>query len=436
MTAHSGRAARRFVAALCLSLVIAWLQVSSTSAPAAPAWKDERRPAEVRLGPGATRSPSWYQTPHDEAGVKGPLSEQWIADVRAVNGCDPECKNYVLVGGLQDPDGNGIPDGTPVYRVAPTAADTRIPLYCFLDPCNWPSDPKVPIPTCLPDIATCFLLNLPATPPFWLAADSDDSGMVLFDRNVYPDRDGDYAVWLWQVCPPVDLGAPVSDFCLTDPQHLDHPKLWTAHGLAVTYLYSNGLPGCWPSHYANSRAAPWIGFRPEVHNSVHFGVPAHYQALRFDEVSRAGSSHPVEPVPHMLKIVLPGLLMSSTNYFPSTGSDGDGGEIPMGMVIRIKPSLQLTLDMFGGNRYALALALTMQRYGAILGDSGGTVAAISAENLQAEGSRHTWDDLGIDAQALSPVPLGAYQFLYGGFGGPSRHEWLKAGQQCEDEPGR
>jgi hypothetical protein len=177
-------------------------------------------------------------------------------------------------------------------------------------------------------------------------------------------------------------------------------------------------------------------------NFGHFGVPPPYQSIRYDEVVNAGtgggSSSPggdVDPIPHIMKMVLPGSLISNLNYFPSTGNDGGPtGVIPMGSVIRIKPDVTITRDMVGGNRFALAIALTLQRFGAVIGDSGGDSALMGTENLVLEGSNHRWSDLGLTADSLSGIPLNDYEFLYRGYGGPSRFDYNFLGGACEDLP--
>jgi hypothetical protein len=156
--------------------------------------------------------------------------------------------------------------------------------------------------------------------------------------------------------------------------------------------------------------------------------------MRYNEVVMAGQHNPVTAVPHMLKVFLPSAITTSQKYFPSTGADGSASDVPIGTVMRIRPSLTLTLSMFGGNKYALAIGLTLQRYGAIVGDTNGNVATVSSENLITEGSVNTWAQLGINVFSLNGVPLTDYQFLYRGYGGPSLEDYSRFGSACEDPP--
>jgi len=384
-----------------------------------------RSPAGAPFAPADPFVTSWYQQPHDEGGVTDPLSPVWITALKK-----DLTDDYVELGGV----GDTSVGGKTFYRVPVPAPTQRTEIDCF-DSCNFPSILKDP-PNCVPGAEECFKVNVQDD---WVPGDSSDSVMVIYDQNRYSDKngnDGNYGIWLYQLCPPLPF---TNSYCEAGRSH---GARWTAEGLSVAYLDSNGLTGCWPSNYLNAPSAPWLGMNGDPANFGHFGVPPPFQSIRYDEVVNAGSgggsSDPggdVDPIPHMLKMVLPASLISNLNYFPSTGSDGDPtGVIPMGSVLRIKPDVTITRDMVGGNRFAFAIALTLQRYGAVIGDSSGDSALMGTENLVLEGSNHRWSDLGLTPDSLSGIPLNDYEFLYRGYGGPSRFDYTFLGGACEDLP--
>jgi hypothetical protein len=371
---------------------------------------------------------SWYGRPHDDGGVTDPLSPVWIAALKRSLSDD-----YVELGGV----GDTSVGGKTFYRVPVPAPTLRTEIDCFpadsSNPCNFPNVLKDP-PTCVSGALECFKVNVQDD---WVPGDSSDSVMVVYDQNQYSDKNGDdgnYGIWLYHLCPPLPF---TNSYCDAGRSHSGR---WTAEGLSVAYLDSNGLNGCWPTNYRNAPSAPWLGLNGDPANFGHFGVPPPYQSIRYDEVVNAatgGSSDAiggVEPIPHMLKIVLPQSFISNLNFFPSTGTDGDPtGSVPMGSVIRIKPDVTITRDMVGGNRFAFAIALTMQTYGAIVGDSGDS-ALMGTENLVLEGPNHRWSDLGLTSDSLSGIPLDDYEFLYRGYGGPSKFDYNFLGGACEDIP--
>ena len=383
---------------------------------------------------------SWYQTPHDEAGVTDPLSDAWISSVvKAVGGPN----DFVTLGGVGD-DSTG---GKTFWRVPSPPPGQRTEIDCFStpggsNPCNFPTDVKDPV-GCAAGALECFKVNVQDG---WVPGDSSDSVMVVFDQNRYTDEngtDGNYAIWLYHACPPLPF---TNSFCGSGRQH---GTKWTAEGLSVSYLDSNGLPGCWPVNYPDALSAPWLGLNGDGYNFGHFGVPPPYQSIRYDEVVMSVGSGPpqgspnwtdqtdagVAPIPHMLKLVLPSAVTSDQHFFPSTGDDGDGSNpIPMGIQMRIRPGVTITREMVGGNKYALAIAMTLQTYGTVVGDSTNDLVLSGTENLVLEGSSHRWSDLGLTSDALSGIPLEDFEFLYRGYGGPSKLDYVLFGSACEDAP--
>jgi hypothetical protein len=101
---------------------------------------------------------------------------------------------------------------------------------------------------------------------------------------------------------------------------------------------------------------------------------------------------------NVLKIAV-GPELSNRWVFPMTGSDGtvtdpSVGAPPEGLRLRIDPSVDL--HRLGLHPQALVIAQALQKYGAYLGDSGGTTA-LKLEDTRAEGRGQLWtvtaDDL-------------------------------------------
>jgi hypothetical protein len=166
---------------------------------------------------------------------------------------------------------------------------------------------------------------------------------------------------------------------LTDAHYDAASDTWSASGATVTYLDSNGLlASAGPSGDPRN-----IG--------THRGNNGATSYVRFDMV-HAGA------VRNVLKIAA-GPALANRWVFPMTGSDGtvtdpSVGAPPEGLRLRIKPSVDL--HSLGLHPQALVIAEALQKYGAYIGDSGGTTA-LKLEDTRAEGLGQLWtvtaDDL-------------------------------------------
>jgi hypothetical protein len=167
----------------------------------------------------------------------------------------------------------------------------------------------------------------------------------------------------------VDKGYVVA---LTGADYDGRRDLWSASGATVTYLASNGLHDK-------------TGLSDDPRNQgTHRGNNGATMAVSWDQV-QAGE------LDHVLKIAS-GPEVSHRYIFPMVGSDGHGpGDDPAvppeGIRLRLKASLDLDdLDL---EPEALVIAETLQRYGAYIGDSGGTTA-LKVENTFSEGRGRLW----------------------------------------------
>jgi hypothetical protein len=179
----------------------------------------------------------------------------------------------------------------------------------------------------------------------------------------------------------VDRGYVVA---LTDAEYDEDDDTWTAGGATVTYLDSNGL------HVDTGRSDD-----PRNIGS-HRGNNGATMAVSWDQVQDGA-------VRHVLKIAA-GPEVANRYVFPMVGSDGDyegsRPEVPpQGLRLRIKASVDLQeLDL---HPEALVIARALQRFGAYIGDSGGTTA-LKLENTRAEGRGQAWH---LPADALCGLPF-------------------------------
>lgn len=173
---------------------------------------------------------------------------------------------------------------------------------------------------------------------------------------------------------------------------------WRADGGAIHRLRSNGLDAQW--HCVNR----------DRRNRGHRGMPGAVAAIRYDEI-RSGV------IPHALRIAVPD--HSAKHVFPMVSSDGDStapGSPPVGARLRIKPRVNLAALHRQGklNRAGLVVARCLQRYGAVVGDGGGS-AMIKVEHTIAEGRGWLWrGKLGLDS--LHAIPFSDYEFVRLGWG--------------------
>ncbi|CAA9378008.1 MAG: hypothetical protein AVDCRST_MAG32-1541 [uncultured Nocardioides sp.] len=171
---------------------------------------------------------------------------------------------------------------------------------------------------------------------------------------------------------------------LTDAAYDAGDDSWSADGATVTYLESNGL-----------RVETGRSDDPR-NRGTHRGNNGATMAAAWEDVEDG-------EIRHVLKIAV-GPEMSRDHVFPMVGSDGDyAGDDPavppQGVRLRIKPSVDL--DAVDLHPEARVIAEALQRYGAYIGDSGGTTA-LKLEDTATEGRGQLWD---VSADALCDLPF-------------------------------
>jgi hypothetical protein len=159
----------------------------------------------------------------------------------------------------------------------------------------------------------------------------------------------------------------------------------TCQGMARYWLNSNGL--------ADAAGGP-------KGNIGHRGVPGYEHGFRKAEIA-AGA------IRRRLKFSIP--QTAGQHYWPMTQDQGHTGVIPEGVVMRIKPGIDVASRVSGG---CLVLARACQRYGILVGDSSGNRTTIKGQ------ADVDWTKFGMpgDYHALRAFPIARdWQFVKAGF---------------------
>jgi hypothetical protein len=174
-------------------------------------------------------------------------------------------------------------------------------------------------------------------------------------------------------------------FKLTKAIYDSNLDRWTATGTSQYSLGSKGLACALPE---SDRTCPM--------NSGHRGYPPAIHAVRYDEVSDGVNGGP--GIQHVLKVALD--RTAACHVYPGAGHEsGKGGVLTCeGLVLRIKPSVNLDTRRLSSGCMQIATAL--QRYGAVIGDTGGVAMAIKVENLAVEGRHESWSGFGVSTSCF------------------------------------
>ena len=141
-------------------------------------------------------------------------------------------------------------------------------------------------------------------------------------------------------------------------------------------------------------------------NFGHRGIPASARAVRVDEV-RAGT------IDHRLECFW--WATADGHSWPMSAHEtGKGGVVPQGIVIRIRPSVDLDAKPLSAPARVIARAL--QDFGCLVGDNSG-----SGNRLKLERDGAAWRDLGVDHDALSSLPWTDWEFVQAGYSPPPQY---------------
>lgn len=157
---------------------------------------------------------------------------------------------------------------------------------------------------------------------------------------------------------------------------------WTAAGFDRYYLDSEGL-------------AQKVG--GTTGNVGHRGVSAAVRVVRRTELKSGAINHRLS-----CEWWATGVKYKQ-HYFPMYEDEGDqGGIVPEGIVVRIRPRVHL--KGLGLGHRALIIAKALKRYGCVVGDNSG-----SGNNLKVQAG------VNIPKDALAAIPWRRYQFVKGGY---------------------
>ena len=152
----------------------------------------------------------------------------------------------------------------------------------------------------------------------------------------------------------------------------------------------------------------------EPSNDGHRGIPPHIQMVRLDEIRSGAIKHRLACYWHAT-----GRPDSSTPwyYWPLVGYERNkGGIVPEGLVIRIKPEIDLSQKPL--SPVALIIATALQRYGCMIGDNSGG----KNNRLKLERNESAWKALDPELRfnALDSLPWDDWEFIRGGYKPPSQ----------------
>ena len=138
-------------------------------------------------------------------------------------------------------------------------------------------------------------------------------------------------------------------------------------------------------------------------NYGHRGVSTAVRAVRVDEVLGG-------VIRHRLGCFWWATGTQTVNhYWPMAGDEGSkGGIVPEGIVIRIKPSVNLASR--GLSAPALVVAKALQDYGCMIEDNSG-----AGNRLKLERNESAWQSIGIREDSLAPLPWSDWEFIQGGY---------------------
>jgi hypothetical protein len=165
---------------------------------------------------------------------------------------------------------------------------------------------------------------------------------------------------------------------------------WSASGASRYWLGSNGI-------HEDLRGGT-------NGNEGHRGLPGSIRAVTKAEVMRGAIRHRLEVYWWETAEKTP---EGPETYFPMTGSEsGNNGVVPEGIVIRIKPSVNLKAKNLSRAGYIVARAL--QRYGAVVGDNAG-----GGNSLKVQANAN-WRGV-LNKNSLRSIKWSDYVFVKGGY---------------------
>lgn len=159
-------------------------------------------------------------------------------------------------------------------------------------------------------------------------------------------------------------------------------------------------------YYMNTHGLEESVFGGSPGNVGHRGMPTYARAFKLSEV-QAAIANGQPDVGHRLEAGWYDTGAGQTHaIWPMAGWEKrHHGGVPEGIVVRIKPGVKPPAGMSAG---ALVIFHTLQNYGAVIGDTGGT-NTVKLQNYV------NWGSVGVNSKSLSKVPWSAYEFVRAGY---------------------
>ncbi len=216
---------------------------------------------------------------------------------------------------------------------------------------------------------------------------------VRIPDGVLPQSGSDGALWI------IDRTAPQGGVLAQLYKARFNGYTWSAVSTSQYRISSNGL---------NRKSSG----SDEASNDGHRGIPPHIQMVRLDEIKAGVIEHRLACYWHAT-----GRPDISTPWFywPMVGYErGKGGVVPEGMVMRIKPDVNLSLRPL--SPVARIIATALQQYGCIIGDNSGG----KNNRLKLERNETAWKTLDpeLNFNALASLPWEDWEFIQGGYDPP------------------
>lgn len=216
---------------------------------------------------------------------------------------------------------------------------------------------------------------------------------VRIPVGTQPQTGSDGALWI------IDRTAPQGGVLAQLYKATFDGKTWSAASTSQYRINSNGL-----NRKANGSDEPF--------NDGHRGIPPNVQMVRLDEIKAGAIEHRLACYWHATgrpDNITPWFYWPMVGYEP-----GKGGVTPEGLVMRIKPDVDLSQKSL--SPVARIIATALQRYGCMVGDNSGG----KNNRLKLERNEAAWialdPELGFDA--LANLPWSDWEFIQGGYNPP------------------
>lgn len=344
------------------------------------------------------RAGGWYEKPLPSNAPVHAQSATYLSYLTSHAEASPDCR---LVGA----GNNGLDIFSPGYYNVTTSD----PIYHIYDykgncPTMWKvGGPGIRIPT--------------VAKPYYPAAGANDSPMMIYaSATVAPGGKGYFAwfamlMWIPGGAPQGDDADRTGHWRLGGPGELNTGANGTA---TYTASYGHSSPPIeagvvWPTTLLGSGRTPQYYLDEPLNNkpsgstsakAAFRGCSAGIRAINYDRTIAHGE------VRHVMEF-FQGPPTASAGRWPMTGFEDKGGTIPEGTRMRIKPTVDVAVELAKDTAYygtpgsrtatqtaafnqAVAIAKGMQKYGVMVGDNSGQGSKVKLGSTEKQGRGQLW----------------------------------------------